>query len=73
MIRLSMIHPDGVVVYRVDIGTTEYWLRFERTLDDEEQQLLAATAQVGTLEAVRTLELPFWDVPSTGGPSWYHV
>lgn len=54
----------------MDAGLT--WFRFTQHLSPEEQQLLAVTAQVGTLEAVRALELPFWDVSDQGGPSWYH-
>jgi len=67
------VHSDGVVSYQVDFDDDTCWFRFETSLSDEEEQLLAVTAQVGTLATVRVLELPFWDVPSTGGQaSWYY-
>ena len=72
MILNKYAHPDGVVAYQVDFDGDTCWFRFETPLRDEEEQLLAVTAQVGTLATVRALELPFWDVPSTGGQtSWY--
>lgn len=63
---------DGIVSCQVEMDAGRVWFRFTRLLTAEEKSLLAVTAQVGTLEAVRALELPFWDVISQGGPSWYH-
>lgn len=63
---------DGIVSCQVEVmdaGLT--WFRFTRHLTPEEKHLLAVTAQVGTLDAVRALELPFWDVFDQGGPLWY--
>ena len=62
---------DGIVTCKVEMSDGLTWFRFTRHLTDEEKSLLAVTAQVGTLEAVRALELPFWDVISQGGHSWY--
>ena len=62
---------DGIVSCQVEMDAGLTWFRFTRDLTDEEKQLLAVTAQVGTLEAVRALELPFWDVSDQGGHSWY--
>ena len=63
---------DGIVSCQVEMDDGLTWFRFTRHLTDEEKHLLAVTAQVGTLETVRALELPFWDVPGEGGHSWYH-
>jgi predicted LPLAT superfamily acyltransferase len=63
---------DGIVSCQVEMDAGRVWFRFTRLLTAEEKSLLAVTAQVGTLEAVRALKLPFWDVISQGGPSWYH-
>ena len=62
---------DGIVSCQVEMDDGPTWFRSTRLLTDEEKSLLAVTAQVGTLEAVRALELPFWDVPGEGGHSWY--
>ena len=62
---------DGIVSCQVEMDAGRVWFRFTRLLTAEEKSLLAVTAQVGTLEAVRALELPFWDVPGEGGQSWY--
>ena len=62
---------DGIVSCQVEMDAGLTWFRFTRLLTAEEKSLLAVTAQVGTLEAVRALELPFWDVPGEGGHSWY--
>ena len=62
---------DGIVSCQVEMSDGLTWFRFTRHLTDEEKHLLAVTAQVGTLEAVRALKLPFWDVFDQGGHSWY--
>ena len=64
---------DGITSCQVEMGGKRVWFRFIRDLTDEENTLLAAVATVGTLEAIRALELPFWDVPGQGGPSWYSI
>ena len=63
---------DDIVSCQVEMSDGLTWFRFTRHLTDEEKHLLAVTAQVGTLEAVRALGLPFWDVPGEGGHSWYN-
>lgn len=60
---------DGIVPCQVEMDAGLTWFRFTRHLTDEEKHLLAVTAQVGTLETVRALELPFWDITGAGGPS----
>lgn len=60
---------DGIVSCQVEMDDGLTWFRFTRHLTDDEKSLLAVTAQVGTLEAVRALELPFWDITGAGGPS----
>ena len=62
---------DDIVSCQVEMSDGLAWFRFTRHLTDEEKSLLAVTAQVGTLEAVRALGLPFWDVFDQGGHSWY--
>ena len=62
---------DGIISCEVEMNDGLAWFRFTRHLTDEEKHLLAVTAQVSTLEAVRALGLPFWDVFDRGGPSWY--
>lgn len=60
---------DDIVSCQVEMDAGLTWFRFTRHLTDEEKSLLAVTAQVGTLDAVRALELPFWDITGAGGPS----
>lgn len=60
---------DGIVSCQVEMNDGLTWFRFTRGLTDAEKSLLAVTAQVGTLEAVRALELLFWDITGAGGPS----
>ena len=62
---------DGIISCGVEMDDGLTWFRFTRHLTDEEKHLLAVTAQVGTLETVRALGLPFWDVFDQGGHSWY--
>ena len=65
---------DKTEAYYVDFGSDRIWVRFTRPLDAAEQQMLATVAQLGVLEAVRALELPFWDVPlHGGGQSWVNI
>lgn len=64
---------DGITSCQVEMGGKRVWFRFMRDLTDEEKTLLATVATVGTLEAIRALELPFWNAPGQGGPSWYSI
>ena len=64
---------DGITSCQVEMGDKLAWFRFIRDLTDEEKTLLATVATAGTLEAVRALELPFWNAPGPGGPSWYNI
>lgn len=64
---------DGITSCQVEMGDKLAWFCFIRDLTDEEKTLLATVATVGTLEAVRALELPFWNAPGQGGPSWYSI
>ena len=53
---------DGSWSYLVDVGIARIWLECERRLSDVEEQLLTTTAQVGGIDAVHALALPFTQI-----------